>query len=76
MHGQEDGGIKIPPRSADETVDFIAHALERLYQDMELRSKMSQTGRAGAEQIHRWDHLGERLWKIYEEVLGAFSQET
>ena len=54
----------------------MTQALERLYQDRELRSKMGQTGRARAEQVYSWDHLGERLLKVYEEMLGAPSQEA
>jgi glycosyltransferase involved in cell wall biosynthesis len=51
-------------------------ALERLYQDIELRTKMGQAGRARAEQVYSWDQLGERLLKIYNEVLGATSPEA
>jgi glycosyltransferase involved in cell wall biosynthesis len=76
VHVTEDCGIKIPPRSPDNTVELMAQALERLYQDGELRAKMGQAGRARAEQVYRWDHLGERLLKIYEEVLGVSSQEA
>jgi glycosyltransferase involved in cell wall biosynthesis len=54
----------------------MAQALERLYQEGEFRAKMGQAGRARAEQVYRWDHLGERLLKIYEEVLGAPSPEA
>ena len=73
---REECGIKIPARSPDETIELMAQALERLYQDRELRAKMGQAGRARAEQVYSWDHLGERLLKIYEEVLGAPSQEA
>ena len=54
----------------------MAQALERLVSGSELRVKMGQAGRARAEQVYSWDHLGERLLKIYEEVLGAPSQEA
>jgi len=71
-----DCGIKILVRSPDNTVELMAQALERLYQEGEFRAKMGQAGRARAEQVYRWDHLGERLLKIYEEVLGAPSPEA
>ena len=48
--------------------------LERLYQDRELCAKMGQAGRARAEQVYSWDHLGDQLRRIYEEVLGETSQ--
>jgi glycosyltransferase involved in cell wall biosynthesis len=76
MHITEECGIKIPALSPDKTIDLMAQALERLYQDKELRVKMGQAGRARAESAYRWDHLGERLMNIYEEVLGASSQEV
>jgi glycosyltransferase involved in cell wall biosynthesis len=76
MHVTEDCGIKIPPRSPDGTIELMAQALETLYQDRELRLKMGQAGRARAEQVYRWDHLGDRLLKIYGEALGASSQDA
>ena len=76
IHVTEDCGIKIPARSPDEAIELMAQALERLYQDRDLRSKMGQAGRTRAEQVYTWDHLGERLRKIYEEVLGAASPQV
>ncbi|HMD85559.1 MAG TPA: glycosyltransferase family 4 protein [Terriglobia bacterium] len=76
MHVTEECGIKIPARSPDETTELMARALERLYRDRKLCAKMGQAGRARAEQVYSWDHLGERLLRIYEEVLGAPSQEA
>ena len=74
MHVTEECGIKIPALSPHETIELMAQALERLYQDKELRIKMGQAGRARAEQVYNWDHLGERLLAIYQEVLGARSR--
>jgi len=74
LHVTEECGIKIPARSPGETIELMAQALERLYGDRQLRAKMGQAGRVRAEQVYRWDHLGERLLRIYEEALGAPSQ--
>jgi glycosyltransferase involved in cell wall biosynthesis len=74
MHITEQCGIKLPARSPDETIELMTGALERLYQDRELCVKMGEAGRARAERDYSWDHLGERLLKIYEEGLGARSQ--
>ena len=76
MHVTEDCGIKIPPCSPHEAIQLMAEALERLYGDCELRGKMGQAARLRAEQMYSWDHLGERLLKIYEEVLGVLSYEA
>ena len=65
MHVTDECGIKSPPRSSRETVELMAQALERLYQDGELRCKMGQAARRRAEEVYAWDHLGERLLKIY-----------
>ena len=76
LHITENCGIKIPARSPDETIELMAQALDRLYHDRQLCVQMGQAGRARAEQVYTWDHLGERLLRIYEEVLGATSQEA
>jgi len=74
LHVTEETGIKIPARSPDETIDLMAQALEKLYRDKELRLKMGKAARARAEQVYSWNHLGERMLAIYEEVLGTPAQ--
>jgi glycosyltransferase involved in cell wall biosynthesis len=69
LHITDECGIKVPARSPDEAVELMAQAMEKLYQEEELRLKMGQAGRARAEEAYSWDHLGERLYKIYQEVL-------
>lgn len=76
LHVTEECGIKIPARSPHGTIELMAQALERLYHDRELCLKMGQAGRARAELVYSWDHLGERLLKIYEEALGKLTQEA
>ncbi|MBZ5671814.1 MAG: glycosyltransferase family 4 protein [Acidobacteriia bacterium] len=76
MHVTDECGIKVPPHSPDQVVRDVAEALERLYDDRELRAKMGQAARTRAEQVYTWDHLGDRLLKIYEEVLGIPSHEA
>jgi glycosyltransferase involved in cell wall biosynthesis len=76
MHVTDKCGIKVPPHSPYQVVRDVAVALGRLYDDRELRAKMGQAARTRAEQMYTWDHLAERLLKIYEEVLGAPSQEA
>jgi glycosyltransferase involved in cell wall biosynthesis len=76
FHVTEECGIKIPARSPKEAIELTAQALERLYRDHELSEKMGEAGRARAEQVYTWDRLGERVLGLYEEVLGATSQEA
>ena len=76
LHVTEECGIKIPARTRDEAIGLMARALERLYEDRELRMKMGEAARRRVQQHYHWDHLGERLLGIYTEVLGGPSQEA
>jgi glycosyltransferase involved in cell wall biosynthesis len=76
LHVTEECGIKVPAHSPDEAIELMAQALERLYQNIELRVKMGQAARTRAERVYSWDQLGERLLQIYKEVLGAPSPEA
>jgi glycosyltransferase involved in cell wall biosynthesis len=76
MHVTDECGFKIPARSPDESIELMAQALEQLYENRELRSRMGQAAQARAQQSYSWDHLGERLLRIYEEALGAASPEA
>lgn len=76
LHVTKECGIKVPAHCPDEAIELMAQALERLYQDVELRVKMGKGARARAEQVYTWDQLGERLLQIYGEVLGAASPEA
>jgi len=71
MHITEECGIKVTPRSPQETVDELAGALELLYNDEELRSNLGKAGRQKAAQSYTWERLGERLMEIYEPILGS-----
>lgn len=64
-----DCGIKIKPYSPDQIIKEMAEALERLYRDKELRLRLGNAARIRVEREYRWDRLGERLLKIYQEVL-------
>jgi glycosyltransferase involved in cell wall biosynthesis len=69
MHVIEGSGIKVTPRSPEQTVHELANALERLCLDEELRSKLGKAARNRAEQVYHWDRLGERLMGIYRQAL-------
>lgn len=66
LHVTEECGIKVTPRSPEQAPADMASALEYLLTDEELRLRMGKEARARAEQVYRWDLLGERLLKIYE----------
>ncbi len=76
LHITPECGIKVPARSPREAVGLMAQALETLHKDNDLRLKMGLGGRLLAERTDSWDHLGERLPKIYHEALGARSCEA
>ena len=71
MHITDDWGFKIVPRSPDDAVSELASALEQLYNDEDLRSRMGKAARKRAEMVYHWDRLGEQLMNIYEESLEA-----
>ena len=70
MHITDECGIKITPSSPEATVHELAQALERLYLDHELRSRLGEAARERAEQNYHWVKLGDRLNEIYQETWG------
>ena len=71
VHTTSKCGIKIDPDNPDDAVDHLAEALERLYQDPDLRESLGRAARTRAEEVYHWDRLGERLMGIYEDTFGA-----
>lgn len=71
LHITEECGIKVEPQSPQETVAGLADALERLYQDPELRGKMGEAGHERAARSYHWDRLGERLMEIYQPIIST-----
>ena len=69
FHVQEKWGIKIKPKSPDYVIKRMAHALENLYLNEDLRAKMGKAGLKRAEEFYLWERLGERMQEIYQEVL-------
>jgi glycosyltransferase involved in cell wall biosynthesis len=68
LHVTPECGIKITPCSPEGTVREMAAALERLYQNKELRARMGQAARKRGEEHYHWDRLGEHLLEIYREA--------
>jgi glycosyltransferase involved in cell wall biosynthesis len=58
-------GILIKPGSIDE----LANAILRLYEDDGLRKKLAINARRFAEQFLDWDKIAKQTVEIYEEVL-------
>jgi glycosyltransferase involved in cell wall biosynthesis len=58
-------GILIKPGSIDE----LANAILRLYEDDELRKKLAINARRFAEQFLDWDKIAKQTVEIYEEAL-------
>jgi glycosyltransferase involved in cell wall biosynthesis len=58
-------GILIKPGSIDE----LANAIVRLYEDDGLRKKLAINARKFAEQFLDWDKIAKQTVEIYEEVL-------
>jgi glycosyltransferase involved in cell wall biosynthesis len=69
FHINNDWGIKIKPDFPEKAIKEMAEALEKLYFDKELRIQLGRKARERAEKEYLWDNLGEKLFKIYQEVL-------
>ncbi len=69
LHVTENCGIKITPETPGQTVQGIADALERLYQDRDLVRRMGAAARQRVEDAYVLDKLGDRLLEIYGIVL-------
>jgi glycosyltransferase involved in cell wall biosynthesis len=76
LHVTENCGIKVTPLDPEQTAQGIADALERLYQDRELVTKMGIAARHRVEDAYVLDKLGERLLGIYAGVLGNLPVPT
>jgi len=50
-------------------VDCLAHAMERLLSDEELRVRLGANARAKALKSFDQNRIGPQLWKVYERVL-------
>ena len=62
-------GIKIKPNFPDQAIQEMAEALGKLYFNKELRNQLGKAARERTEKEYHWDRLGEKLFKIYGEVL-------
>ena len=62
-------GIKIHPKDEDQVVDDLFNALLKLAINENLRKKMGEAGRKRVEKEFNWDKKGEKIVRIYEEVV-------
>jgi glycosyltransferase involved in cell wall biosynthesis len=69
LHVTAECGIAVSARTPAQATEDLAEALGRCYRGTALRHRMGQAGRQRAEAIYHWDRLGERLARIYDEVL-------
>lgn len=65
----EDCGIKVPLTEPDQVVAGLADALNRLASDSALYERLSAGAIARVRDHFTWDHIGDRLNEIYQEVL-------
>lgn len=69
FHIDESCGIKIKPKDPEQAIRETASALEELYFNKDLRSRLGDAARKKAEKEYSWDKLGERFQKIYQKIL-------
>jgi glycosyltransferase involved in cell wall biosynthesis len=68
-------GIKVPAREPGQAVQGLAHALIQLAQDMQLRCRLGEAGRARVRSEFQWDRKGEWMNALYLETLRAAGRE-
>jgi len=69
FHVRPEWGIKVAAKDPDSAVRDMAEALERLYLDQGMRTRMSRNAKARVLEFYVWDKLGDRLSGIYSKCL-------
>jgi len=64
----EECGFKAPVSSLEETLNAMAAAMTRLYQDQDLRLRMGAKARERARTYFHWGRMGERMNEGYQKV--------
>jgi glycosyltransferase involved in cell wall biosynthesis len=71
LHVTDRCGIKVTPNSPEQAVTDMAAALERLYNDLELRVRMGREARQRVKQVYEWDRVSERVLEVYRAALAG-----
>ncbi|MEI7424771.1 MAG: glycosyltransferase, partial [Candidatus Staskawiczbacteria bacterium] len=69
FHVDSSCGIKVKAEVPNKTIEDIASALEKLYFDANLRSKLGEGARIKAKNNYSRDVLGDKLKNIFNEVI-------
>jgi glycosyltransferase involved in cell wall biosynthesis len=76
LHGarfmlDDDCAIRIPVVTRHQMINDLRDAITKLYRHSELRAKMGELGRRRIEQDFLWEKRGERMNRMYRQVLGS-----
>lgn len=69
FHIQPEWGIKIIPTSYDQILSDLVAAMERLYRDPKLRSRLGKAALRRAKDYYLLERLGENLERIYKKAI-------
>ena len=69
FHIQPEWGIKIAPNTYDQVIADVVSALERLYQERNLRLNLGRAAFQRAKNYYLLDRLGEKIETIYRNAL-------
>jgi glycosyltransferase involved in cell wall biosynthesis len=61
-------GIKVFPKTPEQTVAELAAAMERLYREPDLRRRMGESGRRRVHEHFSWDQKGDEMMAAYVEA--------
>ncbi|MDF5728061.1 MAG: glycosyltransferase family 4 protein [Rhizonema sp. PD38] len=76
MQITEQTGIKVPAVNPVQAVQDLAHAMQRLSTDHELRNWMGQARERGATAEFDWEVKGKLLIELYEEAVMPSTQSN
>ncbi len=69
LHIDEKCGIKVKADNPEQAAKDMSSALEKLYLNRELLSKLGGGAKEKAEKEYNWNKLGDKLFEIYKNTL-------
>jgi glycosyltransferase involved in cell wall biosynthesis len=72
----EETGVKVAATDPNQTVRALAEAFQRLARDEGLRQKMGESGRRRVLEEYSWPRKGERLERLYQDVVKEHREHT
>ncbi len=76
LHTAHGHGVAVPARNPEQAIDDLACALRELHDDPQWREVLQSRARERVLDRYTWEGHGERLQRIYDEILGRAEPAT